>query len=48
MEEAERRNPALALAGSFREGVAVGDVIAGGEAAAERLASHLAEATVAG
>lgn len=41
MEEAERRNPALALAGSFREGVAVGDVIAGAEAAAERLAEHL-------
>jgi protoporphyrinogen/coproporphyrinogen III oxidase len=48
MEEAERRNPALALAGSFREGVSVGDVIAGGEAAAERLADHLAEASVAG
>ncbi len=48
MEEAERRNPGLALAGSFREGVAVGDVIAGGEAAAERLATHLAEAQVTG
>jgi oxygen-dependent protoporphyrinogen oxidase len=41
MEEAERRNPALALAGSFRDGVAVGEVIAGGEAAAERLAHHV-------
>jgi protoporphyrinogen/coproporphyrinogen III oxidase len=48
MDEAERRNPALALAGSFREGVSVGDVIAGAEAAAERLADHLSEAAVAG
>jgi oxygen-dependent protoporphyrinogen oxidase len=37
MDEAERRNPGLALAGSYREGVALGDVIASGEAAAERV-----------
>lgn len=47
MDEAERRNPGLALAGSYREGVAIGDVIAGAEAAATRLANHLADATVA-
>ena len=36
MEEVERRNPGLALAGSFREGIAIADVIASGEAAAAR------------
>lgn len=41
MDETERRNPGLALAGSFREGVAVGEVIAGAEQAAARLAEHL-------
>jgi oxygen-dependent protoporphyrinogen oxidase len=45
MDEAERRNPGLALAGSYREGVAVGEVIAGAEQAAVRLADHLSEAT---
>lgn len=44
MDETERRNPGLALAGSFREGVAVGEVIAGAEQAAARLAGHLVEA----
>ncbi len=44
MDEAERRNSGLALAGSYREGVAVGDVIAGAETAATRLAEHLSEA----
>ena len=44
MDETERRNSGLALAGAFREGVSVGDVIAGGEAAAERVAQHLVEA----
>jgi oxygen-dependent protoporphyrinogen oxidase len=38
MDEAERRNPGLALAGSYREGVAVGDASASGEAAAARVA----------
>jgi protoporphyrinogen/coproporphyrinogen III oxidase len=47
MDEVERRNPGLALAGSYREGVAMGDVIAGAEQAAARLADHLAEAAVA-
>jgi protoporphyrinogen/coproporphyrinogen III oxidase len=37
MDEVERRNRGLALAGSYREGVAVGDVIASGEAAAARV-----------
>lgn len=37
MDEAERRNPGLALAGSYREGVALADVIASGEAAAARV-----------
>ena len=34
MDDVERRNPGLALAGSFRDGVALGDVLAAGDAAA--------------
>jgi oxygen-dependent protoporphyrinogen oxidase len=39
MDEAEQRNPGLALAGSYRDGVAVGEAIASGEAAAARVAA---------
>ena len=39
MDEAERRNSGLALAGSYREGVALAEVIASGEAAASRLSA---------
>lgn len=39
MDEAERRNPGLALAGSYREGVAVAEAIGSGEAAAARVAA---------
>ncbi len=39
MDEAERRNPGFALAGSYREGVALGDAIASGEEAAARVAA---------
>ncbi len=38
MDEVERRNPGFALAGSYREGVAVSEAVASGEAAAERVA----------
>ena len=38
MDEAERRSPGLALAGSYREGVALGEAIASGQEAAERMA----------
>jgi protoporphyrinogen/coproporphyrinogen III oxidase len=41
MDDAERRNPGLALTGSYREGVAVGEVIAGAGQAADRLASQI-------
>jgi protoporphyrinogen/coproporphyrinogen III oxidase len=34
MDDVERRNPGLALAGSYREGIAIAEVIASGEAAA--------------
>jgi oxygen-dependent protoporphyrinogen oxidase len=44
MDETERRNPGIALAGSYREGVALGEVIAGGEQAAVRIADHVAAA----
>ena len=36
MDDAERRNPGLALAGTYRDGVALGDAIASGEQAAGR------------
>jgi oxygen-dependent protoporphyrinogen oxidase len=39
MDEAERRNPGFALAGSYREGVALGEAIASGEEAAARVAA---------
>ena len=41
MEEAERRNPGLALAGSYRDGIAIAEVIASGEAAAARVAGSV-------
>ena len=37
MDEAERQNPGFALAGSYREGVALGEAIASGEEAAARV-----------
>ena len=41
MDDAERRNAGFALAGSYREGVAVGDVIISAAQAADRIAAHL-------
>jgi protoporphyrinogen/coproporphyrinogen III oxidase len=38
MEEVERRNPGLALAGSYRAGIAIAEVVASGDAAAARVA----------
>jgi protoporphyrinogen/coproporphyrinogen III oxidase len=48
MDEAERRNPGLALAGAYREGVALGEAVASGEAAAARVASVAAGAAGSG
>jgi hypothetical protein len=42
MDEAERRNPGLGLAGSFRDGVALGDVIAAAGETADRVAAQVA------
>jgi oxygen-dependent protoporphyrinogen oxidase len=42
MDEAERRNPGFALAGSYRDGVSLPEAIASGEAAAERAAAGAA------
>ena len=47
MDEAERRNPGLALAGSYREGVALTEAIGSGEEAAVRLATTVPEAGAA-
>jgi oxygen-dependent protoporphyrinogen oxidase len=42
MDDAERRNSGLALAGSYRDGVALGDVIAAAGETAERVAGQAA------
>jgi oxygen-dependent protoporphyrinogen oxidase len=42
MDDVERRHPTFAFAGSYRDGVALGDVIAGADEAASRLAAPLA------
>jgi len=41
MDEAERRNPGLGLTGSYREGVALGEVIAAADQVAERIAGQV-------
>jgi oxygen-dependent protoporphyrinogen oxidase len=41
MDDAERRNPGLGLTGSYREGVALGDVIAGADQTAQRVAAQV-------
>jgi protoporphyrinogen/coproporphyrinogen III oxidase len=41
MDEAERRNPGLGLTGSYRDGVAVGEVIAAADQVAERIAAQV-------
>ncbi|HYC32011.1 MAG TPA: protoporphyrinogen oxidase [Gemmatimonadales bacterium] len=41
MDDVERRNAGLALAGSYREGVSLGDVIAGADDAASRILAHV-------
>ena len=48
MDEAERRNPGLALAGSYRDGMSLGETIASGEAAAARVAALPAATGTAG
>jgi oxygen-dependent protoporphyrinogen oxidase len=40
-EQAEQNNPGLALAGTYRDGVAIGDAIAAGERAASRVGKFL-------
>ena len=42
MDEAERRNPGLGLTGSYREGVALGEVISAADQTAERVAAQVA------
>jgi protoporphyrinogen/coproporphyrinogen III oxidase len=41
MDEAERRNPGLGLTGSYRDGVAVGEVISAADQTAERVAAQV-------
>lgn len=41
MDDAERRNPGFGLTGSYREGVAVGEVISAADQAAERIAAQV-------
>ena len=44
LDETERRNPGLALTGSYREGVALGEVMVAAEQAAARVLAHLSGA----
>ncbi|MBA3894259.1 MAG: protoporphyrinogen oxidase [Gemmatimonadales bacterium] len=44
MDDAERRNPALGLTGSYRDGVAVGEVIGAAVQTADRVAAQLGAA----
>ena len=48
MDDAERRNTGLALTGSYRDGVALGDVIASASQAADRIAAQIGAAGAAG
>jgi oxygen-dependent protoporphyrinogen oxidase len=48
VEQAEQNNPGLALAGTYREGVALNDAIASGERAASRIGKFLGIEPVAG
>ncbi|HEY7638061.1 MAG TPA: protoporphyrinogen oxidase [Gemmatimonadales bacterium] len=48
MDDVERRNPGLGLAGSYRDGVALGDVMVSAEAQAERIAAQLEAASKTG
>jgi len=41
LDQVEAANPGLALAGSYRDGVSLGDAIASGLAAGDRIAVHL-------
>jgi protoporphyrinogen/coproporphyrinogen III oxidase len=47
MDHAEQANPGLVLAGTYREGIAVGDAMASGERAASRVAQLLGQEPVA-
>ena len=47
-DQAEQNNPGLALAGTYRDGVALGDAIAAGERAASRINKFLGIEPVAG
>jgi oxygen-dependent protoporphyrinogen oxidase len=40
-DDVERRNPGLVLAGTYRDGVSLGDAIGSGEQAAGRIAEFL-------
>jgi oxygen-dependent protoporphyrinogen oxidase len=41
MDEAERKNPGFAITGSYRDGVALGDVVAAADEAAALVATHV-------
>jgi oxygen-dependent protoporphyrinogen oxidase len=47
-DQVEQNNPGLALAGTYRDGVALGDAIAAGERAASRISKFLGIEPVAG
>jgi len=47
-EDVERRNPGLVLAGTYRDGISLGDAMTSGEQAAARTVQHLGPDMIAG
>ena len=48
MDDLEHRNPGLALAGSYRDGVALGEVVVAGDQTAVRVAAEIGGTRPAG
>jgi protoporphyrinogen/coproporphyrinogen III oxidase len=47
-EDVERRNPGLVLAGTYRDGISLGDAMTSGEQASARVAQHLGRDVMTG
>jgi oxygen-dependent protoporphyrinogen oxidase len=47
-EDVERRNPGLVMAGTYRDGISLGDAMTSGEQAAARTVQHLGPDVIAG
>ena len=47
-EDVERRNPGLVLAGTYRDGISLGDAMTSGEQASARVVQHLGRDVMTG